>query len=585
MTNINLPKWDLSHLYSSTKEMEIDLEKVDELTKKFSEDFEGKVANLNAEGLLNAVKKFEEIDEISSKVGSYAFLRYITDTQNSELSSFNQNVGEVLADFSGRIIFFTIEINYLPEDGLLSMLKENSDLAKYSQWFADNRLFKKHQLPKMVEKILYEKNATTGHCWVRLFDEHLGSLAFEFEGKMVDLSQILNSFSSKDQQVREKAFMSCAKTLQQEMRIFSLIFNVIVKDKSIDDDVRGFKQPISSMNLSNLVEDQVVESLIKTVRNNYENLSHKYYAIKAKWLGQDFLNAWDRNAPLPFDDHSEISWERAKEIVLGAYGSFHPEMRKIAEMFFENEWIDAAPQKGKESGAFSHPVSAAANPYILMNYLGKSRDVMTLAHELGHGIHQFLARNQGALMFDTPLTLAETASVFGEQLTFRFLLNEAKSENERKALIASKIEDMLNTVVRQISFCEFEIKIHEKRKEGEILPEEICKIWMETQRNSLGPSFRFTEEYGVFWSYISHFIHSPFYVYSYAFGDCLVNSLYDIYQKTANKQEFAEKYLQMLKAGGSLRHKELLSPFGINISSNDFWQKGLNMIIDLIDEL
>jgi oligoendopeptidase F len=319
------------------------------------------------------------------------------------------------------------------------------------------------------------------------------------------------------------------------------------------------------------------------VREAYPRLSHRYYALKAKWLGMDALNHWDRNAPLPDTPHAVIGWEEAREMVLSAYSSFAPEMAEIALPFFERNWIDAPVRPGKAPGAFAHPTVPSAHPYVLLNYMGKPRDVMTLAHELGHGVHQVLAAAQGALMSSTPLTLAETASVFGEMLTFRSLLDRITDRRERKAMLAQKVEDMINTVVRQIAFYQFERKVHSQRRHGELTAEQIGEFWLEVQAESLGPAIRLREGYEVFWTYVPHFIHSPFYVYAYAFGDCLVNSLYAVYQQA--ERGFQEKYFEMLKAGGTKHHKELLAPFGLDASDPAFWQRGLAVIGSLIDEL
>jgi oligoendopeptidase F len=357
----------------------------------------------------------------------------------------------------------------------------------------------------------------------------------------------------------------------------------LIKEKEVEDKWRQYKKPVSSRNRVNQVEDEVVDALVGTVTKNYQKLSHRYYALKAKWFDVSQLNYWDRNAPIPGEDDAIISWKEAKEIVLNSYNTFSPHLATIGEQFFDKNWIDASPRAGKASGAFSHPTVPSVHPYILMNYQGKSRDVMTLAHELGHGIHQVLAGRQGHLMADTPLTLAETASVFGEMLTFQSMLKNKTSPEQRRLMLASKVEDMLNTVVRQIAFHEFETHLHDERRSGELTPDDIGEIWMKIQKKSLGPAIKLDPNYSAFWSYIPHFIHSPFYVYAYAFGDCLVNSLYAVYEES--ESGFTEKYIEMLSAGGTLRHKELLSPFNLDAGNPEFWEKGLSMIEGFIDEL
>ena len=327
-----------------------------------------------------------------------------------------------------------------------------------------------------------------------------------------------------------------------------------------------------------------MDALVAAVVESFPRLSHRYYAMKAKWLGLDRMKHWDRNAPLPGDLDRTIPWSAARDQVLGAYAAFSPELAEMGRDFFEKPWIDAALRPGKASGAFAHPTVPSAHPYLLLNYHGKSRDVMTLAHELGHGVHQRLAAGQGYLMSGTPLTLAETASVFGEMLTFRAMLDAETDPARRRLMLASKVEDMLNTVVRQIAFYRFETLVHDERRKGEVSSERLAEIWMSVQVESLGPAFDFTPDYGVYWSYIPHFVHTPFYVYAYAFGDCLVNALYGVYQD-GQVPDFERKYLDLLRAGGTLRHQELLAPFGLDASEPAFWKRGLDVISGFIDEL
>jgi len=377
--------------------------------------------------------------------------------------------------------------------------------------------------------------------------------------------------------------MALSKTFGENIRTFTLITNTLAKDKEISDRWRGFEDIADSRHLANRVEREVVDALADAVTQAYPRLSHRYYAMKAKWLGMDVMDFWDRNAPLPETPQALISWDQARETVLSAYRDFDPEMSNIAARFFDGKWIDAPVRPGKAPGAFAHPTVPSAHPYVLLNYMGKPRDVMTLAHELGHGVHQVLAGKQGALMAHTPLTLAETASVFGEMLTFRALLNATRDVKERKAMLAQKVEDMINTVVRQIAFYQFERKVHTARREGELTAQQIGELWMSVQSESLGPAIRISPEYETFWTYIPHFIHSPFYVYAYAFGDCLVNSLYAVYQNA--EDGFQEKYFEMLRAGGTKHHSELLAPFNLDASDPAFWSRGLSMIEGLIDEL
>jgi oligoendopeptidase F len=580
-----IPTWNLSDFYSSIKDKKInkDLKKIADSSKIFSTKFCGKVLKLNALNLFQAIKNYEEICEEIGKISSYSYLIYASDLSNQNNISFYQNISEKLSKFESQLVFFTLELNQI-EDKKIAELLKNPTLKKYHPFIRDSRAFKKYQLSQELEKFSLEKNITGRSAFVRLFDETLNNLKFSYRKKILNSQEIFDLMSNDDEKVRKDAAKSIGKTLEKNSKTFAFITNILAKDKAIEDEWRGFDKPISARNLSNFIEDDVIDLLVKKVKENYVVTSHKYYKIKAKILGKKSLNYWDRNAPLSKKENHKIAWNDAKNLVLEAYGEFSAQMKKIAEEFFEKKWIDAEVRSGKDSGAFSHPCVPLVHPYILMNYQGKVRDVMTLAHELGHGVHQYLARSQGYLMSSTPLTLAETASVFGEQLTFQKILKNEKNSQKKKLIIANKIEDMLNTVVRQIAFLEFERKVHEERKNGEIAVEKICQFWMEIQKESLGSIFKFDDEYRFFWSYIPHFIHSPFYVYSYAFGDCLVNSLYGIY-KSGKVKNFEEKYLNMLISGGTKHHKEMLEPFGLSIRDPQFWQSGLNVIIDYIEQL
>lgn len=579
----SLPTWNLKDFYQSIKDkkIEADLKSIEKSAQSFAKKYRGKIVKLKSEEIAKAISQYEEISEKIGEIGSYAYLVYASDLGNKEILSFYQNTSECLNKYQTHLVFLTIELNEISDKDLQNHIKQNPTLKKYQPFFRDIRVFKKYQLEEKLEKFSLEKNISGRSAWIRLFDETVNNLQFEYDSKVLNSSQIFDLMQNKDEKIRKKAAKSIGKTLQDNSKIFAYITNILAKDKEIDDNWRGFKTPIQSRNLSNFVDDKIVETLIKKVKANYKETSHRYYKIKAKFLGKKYLNYWDRNAPLSQNDE-KISWEEAKSLVLSSYQEFSPQMAKIAKEFFDKKWIDAQVRNGKDSGAFSHPTTPSKHPYILMNYQGKVRDVMTLAHELGHGIHQYLARKQGYLMAETPLTLAETASVFGEQLTFQNILKREKNAAKKKLIIMNKIEDMLNTVVRQIAFLEFERKIHSERKKGEISLEKICEFWMEVQKESLGDVFKYDEEYKYFWSYIPHFIHSPFYVYSYAFGDCLVNSLYGVY-KNGKVKNFPEKYIEMLTAGGIHHHKELLAPFGLDASKADFWQQGLDVIRSYVE--
>src|SRR3954466_11546513 len=432
-------------------------------------------------------------------------------------------------------------------------------------------------------RLFHEKWGTAYWAWNRLFDETIASLRFKVGSKSLAIEPTLNLMQDRDEKKRKAAAQALAKTFGENLRTFTLITNTLAKDKEISDRWRRFPDIAAARHLANRVEPEVVDALVSAVRAAYPRLSHRYYALKARWFGKKRLPHWDRNAPLPKVPARTIGWGEAQATVLTAYGAFSPDMAAIAERFFKNNWIDAPVRPGKAPGAFAHPTVPSAHPYVLLNYQGKPRDVMTLAHELGHGVHQVLAASNGALMAPTPLTLAETASVFGEMLTFRRLLEKTADPVQRKAMLAAKVEDMINTAVRQIAFYSFERKVHLERRKGELTSEQLGELWMSVQDESLGPAIRLGEGYENFWTYIPHFVHSPFYVYAYAFGDCLVNSLYGVYQNA--NQGFVERYFAMLSAGGTKHFSELLAPFGLDARDPAFWQIGLSMIEGLIKEL
>ncbi|AWU94230.1 M3 family oligoendopeptidase [Azospirillum ramasamyi] len=580
-----LPTWDLSDLYPGMEspELKADLDRMERECKAFRERYAGKLATLKGDELAAAIRSYEEIDETLSRVMSYAGLVYNGNMVDPTIAKFYQSAQERVNDISAHLIFFTLEINRLNEADLAAKQKASAALRHYEPWLRDVRLYRDHQLSDEIERLLHEKHVVGRAAWNRLFDETIASLRFPMGGKELTCAEALNRLSDRNPAVRREAGEAVGKVLGENARLFALITNTLAKDKEIEDDWRNYPTPTSARNLSNRVEDEVVDALVSAVKGAYPDLSHRYYAMKAKWFGQDHLDYWDRNAPLPEDADRSIPWEEARDIVLGAYGRFSPDLASLGKRFFDNPWIDAPVRPGKAPGAFAHPTVPSVHPYLLVNYQGKTRDVMTLAHELGHGVHQILAGKQGHFLSDTPLTLAETASVFGEMLTFRALLAAETDPKRRRIMLAGKVEDMLNTVVRQIAFFDFERRVHTERREGELTSDRIGEIWMAVQTESLGPALRFDEGYRHYWSYIPHFIHSPFYVYAYAFGDCLVNSLYAVYQDA--EKGFAEKYLAMLSAGGTLRHKELLAPFGLDASDPAFWQKGLGVIRGFIDEL
>ncbi|MGE0213547.1 MAG: M3 family oligoendopeptidase [Parvibaculaceae bacterium] len=580
-----LPEWNLGDLYSGpdSTALKADLERGAGEAAVFTETWRGKLKDAAERGALaEAVKAYEDLSDLLGRIGSYASLYYVGDTTDPKRGKFYGDVQQKLTDISTGLLFFELELNRL-DDATIEKALQAPDLARYRPWFTDLRKEKPHQLDDKLEELFHEKSLTGWSAWNRLFDETMASLKFKVDGEELPLEPALKVMTEPEEAKRRAGAEAIAETLGQNIRLFAHITNTLAKDKEISDRWHRFKDVADARHLGNRVEHEVVDALVKAVHAAYPKLSHRYYAMKAKWLGKEKLAHWDRNAPLPDEDTREVPWEEAKSMVLSAYGGFAPRMADIARRFFDERWIDAPVRPGKQPGAFSHPTVPSAHPYVLLNYLGKTRDVMTLAHELGHGVHQVLAARQGALMAGTPLTLAETASVFGEMLTFQAFLKATTDPRKRKALLASKVEDMLNTVVRQIAFYSFERKVHTERKEGEITSDRLGEIWLEVQQESLGPAIDLKSGYETFWAYIPHFIHAPFYVYAYAFGDCLVNSLYARYQEA--ETGFAEKYFAMLEAGGSKHHSELLKPFGLDASDPAFWQKGLSVVSGFIDEL
>lgn len=582
--NSALPNWDLSDLYDGMFDprIEHDLCRSRRDSVIFAKRYRGKLARSGGKRLSEAISQYEKISELLSRVGCYAQLLYSANTGDAEVSGFYQTINEQATAISSEILFFELEINRLPAKTLARQLTAPA-ARRYRPWIEACRNFRHYQLDDDLERLLNEKQVAGRAAWVRLFDETMAGLRFKIGKRNLTEGEVLDRMSNRDRNVRRTAAKAFGKGLEVNIRTFALITNTLAKDKAIDDEWRGFGRPVSRRNLGNRVEDEVVDALVTAVKASFPRLSHRYYRLKSKWLDLPKLEYWDRNAPLPEDRGGRIVWSEARRIVLDAYGGFEPCLADLADRFFKSNWIDAAPRPGKASGAFSHPGVPSVHPYILMNFHGQTRDVMTLAHELGHGIHQLLAGPQGHLMSDTPLILAETASVFGEMLTFRSMLERETDPARRRIMLAGKIEDMLNTVVRQVAFHDFESRIHDERAAGEISTERLGEIWMDIQKQSLGPAFHFDAEYRHYWAYIPHFIHSPFYVYAYAFGDCLVNSLYDVYQN--GDPDFSNKYMIMLAAGGTKQHRALLKPFGLDAADPGFWQRGLGVISGFIDEL
>jgi oligoendopeptidase F len=584
-----LPEWNLGDLYAGIDAPEIarDLAKMDAECVAFETDYKGKLADKTAgegggEWLADAVKRYEAIDDLAGRLGSYAGLVHAGDSVDAAISKFYGDISERLTAASTHLLFFALELNRI-DDAVVARAMQTPTLAHYRPWIEDLRKEKPYQLEDRIEQLFHEKSQTGYSAFNRLFDQTISALRFKIGARELAIEPALSLLQDRDGKKRKLAAEALAKTFKTNERTFALITNTLAKDKDISDSWRGFKDVADSRHLNNRVEREVVDALVASVRSAYPRLSHRYYRLKAGWFKKKKLAHWDRNAPLPFAATAAIAWPEAQNMVLTAYRGFSPDMADIAARFFSDRWIDASIRPGKAPGAFSHPTTPSAHPYVLLNYQGKPRDVMTLAHELGHGVHQVLAAKQGALMAPTPLTLAETASVFGEMLTFRRLLSQTRNAKQRQALLAGKVEDMINTVVRQVAFYSFERAVHTERKNGELTAERLGQLWLSVQGESLGPAIEIKPGYETFWMYIPHFIHSPFYVYAYAFGDCLVNSLYAVYETAADG--FAERYLAMLAAGGTRHYSELLKPFGLDAKDPKFWDGGLSVIAGMIDEL
>lgn len=580
-----LPEWNLDDLYPGpdAPAVKADLDWARGAAKDFAATYEGKLAGLTGDDLAACIAEYEALDLRLGRLMSYAGLRYQQNTADTARAKFMGDLQASIADITTPLVFFSLELNRVPDERLSAMLAESPALARLKPWLDRIRAFRPHQLSDELERFEHDRSVVGTSAWVRLYDETTAALTFDVDGETLNLEATLNRLSDADRTRRETAAHALTRVFRQNLRLFTLIMNTLVKEKEIDDRWRKFPSPQAIRHLSNHVEPEVVEALAAAVQEAHPRLSHRYYALKAKWLGLDKLEFWDRNAPLPTADDRVIGWDEARDTVLSAYADFDPRMADLARPFFDHGWIDAPVKPGKAPGAFAHPTVSDVHPYVMLNYMGKTRDVMTLAHELGHGVHQRLAAKQGELLSRTPLTLAETASVFGEMLTFQRLLRAQTDPVKRKALLAGKVEDMLNTVVRQMAFYAFEGRVHAARREGELTAEALGQIWMEVQGASLGPAINLGDGYETYWTYIPHFIHTPFYVYAYAFGDGLVNALYAVHEK--GEPGFADRYFALLEAGGTQHHSTLLKPFGLDAADPGFWRGGLGLIETMIDEL
>lgn len=585
MSKNNLPAWDLSDLYQGIDDSKInaDLSKFEQDSQAFAEKYKGRIAKLSADDFATALKEYEDLSILGSLPGEYAYLNMVTQMKNKDAMAFYQNTSEKLTDASKPTIFFTLEINQLPDSQIEEWL-ENPNVAAYKPWLERIRRFKKHELPEAIEEVFLEKSVTSSSAWVRLYEEHSSRLTYTIDGKTYNDAEMSKLLQDKDSQVREKAGKELNRVSKENAPLFSFIYNMVIKDKSIEDNKRGYKTPISERNMVENVKNETVATLAQTVKDHYKNISHRFYKLKAKWLGVEKMQYWDRNAPLPFSTDLQYSWDEAVQTVLDAYKEFSPKLYETALPFFENAWIDVPPRDGKRSGAFAAGVSTTLHPYLLLNFVGKQNDVLTLAHELGHGCHMRLRQKNGELNETSRMTSEEVASVFGEMITFQSLLKKTEDDKVKLCLIASKVNDMINTAFRQIAFHFFETQAHEERKKGELSSDRLAEIWVEVQKDVLGPSVVVDENSAYIWAQVGHFFFLPFYVYAYSFADCLVNSLYKVSQEGTVK-DFPDKYMEMLAQTPYLEYDKLFAPFGLKPSSPDFWNKGLSLISDYIDEL
>jgi oligoendopeptidase F len=583
-----LPEWRLDDLYADREDPRIaaDMAEAERLNQELAK-LEGRLVATRdrpAElgGIIDrGIELYEQATNAMWGVGAYAALSASVARDDPAWSKFEADLRARSAQIASLSLFFTLEINKLDDVELEAALRAHKPAQRWRPWLRRVRAGRPHELSPDLEKLLLDKAPATAN-WSRLSDETLAKLSARVGGETLTLSELLNRMSSPDPAQRKAAAAALSKALADRAPVLALSLNTLAFEKQVEDRWRKFSSPAAARHLANEVDADAVEALEAAVVDGYASVSHRYYALKAKALGRTHLDHWDRNSPLDTAPPRTYSWDEARSVVLESFEALAPQFAQTAQTFFNQPWIDARPRPGKQSGAYSHSVTATRHPYVFMNYMGERRDVLTLAHELGHAVHQTLCRPLGTLLADTPLTLAETASIFGEGLVFEKLLAEAKPE-ERRGLLAGKIEDGINTVIRQIAFHRFETRFHAARLQGELSADEIGSLWVEVMSESLGPAVRLDKGYCHYWAYVSHFVHAPFYVYAYAFGDCMVNSLYAVYENAS--EGFAERYLAMLAAGGTKHYSELLKPFGLDAKDPKFWDGGLSVISGMIDEL
>lgn len=573
--------WDLSDLHSGNVDsFSGDLARLVQSATDFHAHWHDAVHKATDEDMLVFVQQYSEIAEHMDRISSYAHLQWSTDTENPDFGKLLQTVRETTARASRDIVFVYVSICELPDERLEQLIASPL-LAPYKHWFERMVDYKPHLLSEDVEQVLSEKSLTSRSAWVRLHDEMSNAQVYRLHGNEYTGTTLLKLLHEPDRETRKAAAEALSVGLEEQAKPQSFIFNTVIADHALNNRLRDYEHWISSRNLDNEVSDASVDALVTAVEGRYD-LVRRLFNLKKRLLGYDTLYDYDRYAPIS-NEQVMLTWNQARDIVLETYHSFHPETGNIVQQFFDKAWIHAPTRKGKSGGAYSAGTVPSAHPYVFMNYTGTSRDVQTLAHELGHGVHQYLSRQQGILLMDTPLTIAETASVFGEMITFQHLLDSATNDKQRLGMLVTKLDDIVSTVFRQIALNRFEDAMHTTRSvEGELSVERITELWMKTQRHQYGSSVELTEGYGSWWAYISHFIHTPGYVYAYAFGELLVLALFEIYQR--DPQSFTPMYLKMLSAGGSMRPAELLRPFGIDTDDPAFWNVGLGVIERLITQ-
>jgi oligoendopeptidase F len=574
--------WNLEDLYpaDNTAELEKDIASAREEAQKIKQEYYGKIANLTPDALFRLVTHLERNDCTLGRLATYGFLNFTTRVDNAEAGALNQRIRELVSECGKETVFFELEWNRISDEQAHAILK-SPILASYSHYLTSMRRYLPHQLPEAEEKLLLETQPVGRRSWVTLFEKLFGNLKFG-ENKRSE-EEVLTDLYHAERSVRENAAAEMTEGLQSQNHILTHIFNTLAADKMISDRIRNYNSWIGSMNLNNQLKDTTVETLISAVTSRYD-LVHRYYKVKRELLEVDELKDYDRYAPLPSLPSKKIDWPTCRKTVLDSFAEFSGEMAAIAEDFFSKHWVHAPVTPGKRGGAFAHPCVPEIHPYVLVNYTGNLRDVSTVAHELGHGVHQVLAARKGYYNSETPLVLAETASVFAELLVFNSQLALIENAAEKRAFICQKLESIFATVFRQTAMNRFEQTMHNGRRDkGELSSETLSEYWLASQREMFGDSVTLTENYGIWWSYIPHFLHTPGYVYSYAFGELLVLALYRIYQKEGT--DFINKYLKLLSAGGSESPYDLLQPFGIDLDSPDFWQQGLDVIEEMVSQI